>query len=77
MPKYTSIWDISLVLDYYNSIETNGKLQFKNLVKKTVKIFMILGARRKQALLTITVDNIVTEENKVVVLPNKTLKQQH
>ena len=65
LPKYTSIWDLSLVLDYYNSIETNDKLQFKDLVKKTIMLFMILGTRRKQALFTITVDNIVTEENKL------------
>ena len=38
---------------------------------------MILGARRKQALFTITVDNIVTEENKIVFLPNKTLKHSN
>ena len=50
------------------------KLQFKDLVKKTVILFMILGARRKQALFTITADNIISEENKIVFLPNKTLK---
>ena len=66
--------DISLVLGYYNSIETNDKLQFKDLFKKTVMLFMILGARRKQALFTKTVDNIIIEENKIVFLPNKTLK---
>ena len=77
LPKYTSIWDISIVLDYYNSIETNDKLQFKDLVKKTVMFFMILGARRKQALFTITVDNIIIEENKIVFLPNKTLKHSN
>ena len=38
---------------------------------------MILGARRKQALFTITVENIVREENKIVFLPNKTLKHSN
>ena len=72
-----STWDISLVLDYYNSIETNEKLKYKDLVKKTVMDFKILGARRKQPVFTITVDDIVTEENKVVFLPNKTLKHSN
>ena len=76
LPKYTSIWHMSLVLDYYSSIQTNGKLQFKNLVKKILG-FMILGARRKQALFTITVDNTATEGNKIVVLLNKTLKRSN
>ena len=65
LPKYTSIWNISLVLDYCKGIETNDKLQFKDLSKKTVMVFMILGARRKQALFTITVDYIVTEDNEI------------
>ena len=70
--------EISLVLDYYNSIEANDKLQFKDLVKKAVMLFMILGARRKQALFTITVDNIIIGENKIVfLLPNKTLKHSN
>ena len=38
---------------------------------------MILGARRKQALFTIIIENIVTEENKIVFNPNKTLKHSN
>ena len=72
LPKYTSIWDISLALDYYNSIEMSSKLQLKDLVKKTVLSLMIPLACRKQALFTITIDNKVTEKNKIVFLPNKT-----
>ena len=37
-------------------------------------LFMILGARRKHALSTIYVDNIVFKDDKVILLPNKTLK---
>ena len=55
------MWDISIVSDYYNGIETNDKLQFKGLVKKTVMLFMIFGARWEQALFAITVDNIIIE----------------
>ena len=49
-------------------------MKFKELVKKTVMLFIILGARRKQALFKLSVDNIVFKENKVILLPNKTLK---
>ena len=70
--RYTSIWDISLALDYYNSIEMHSKLQLKDLVKTTVMSLMISSACRKQALFTLTVHNIVTEKNKTVFLPNKT-----
>ena len=37
-------------------------------------LFFILGALRKQALFTIHIDNIVFADNKVILLPNKTLK---
>ena len=49
-------------------------MKFKELVKKTVMLFIILGARRKQALFILRVDNIVFKENKVILLPNKTMK---
>ena len=74
MPKYTSICDISFALDYHNSIKMNSKLLLKDLVKKTVMSLMIPLACRKQTLFTITVDNIVTEQNKIVFLPNKTFQ---
>ena len=68
------ICDINLVLRYYNSIRNNEELNFKYLIKKIVMLFMILGARRKHALSLIHVDNIVLEDDKVILLPNKTLK---
>ena len=68
------IWAINLVLRYYNSIRNNEELNFKYLIKKIVMLFMILGARRKHALSLIYVDNIVLEDDKVILLPNKTLK---
>ena len=37
-------------------------------------LFMNLEAHKKQAVFPITVHNIVTEENKIVFLPNETLK---
>ena len=37
-------------------------------------LFIILAASRKQALFTLSVDNIVSKENKVILLPNKTMK---
>ena len=37
-------------------------------------LFIILGARRKQVLFILGVDNIVFKENKDILLPNKTVK---
>ena len=74
LPKYSNTWEMPLLLKYYDIIDNNENLKFKDLVKNTVVLFMILGACKKQALFTITMDNIVVGENKIVFLPNKTLK---
>ena len=55
-------------------MDSNHNLQFKILIKKTVMLFIILGALRKQNLFTLTTENIMFKENKVVFLPNKTMK---
>ena len=55
-------------------MDSNENLQFKVLVKKTVMLFIILGVRRKQALFTLSTENIIFKENKVILLPNETMK---
>ena len=72
LPKYTPIWDINQVLDYYTNLPDNEELEFKYIVKKLA--MLILGARRKQALFTINIGNIIFTDNKFILLPNKTLK---
>ena len=39
-----------------------------------VILFIILGARRKQNLFTLSINNIIFKENKVILLPNRTMK---
>ena len=58
LPKYVNIWDLSLLLKYYEQKENNDCSEFKELVKKTVMLFINLGARRKQSLSTLSADNI-------------------
>ena len=74
LPSYMHKWDINLVLTYYDRIGYIEELECKYLVKKTVMLFMILGARRKHALSKIYVGNIIFKDDKVILLPNKTLK---
>ena len=62
LPKYVDIWDLTLFLKYYEQKENNDCLEFKELVKETVMLFIILGAGRKHALFTLSVDNIAFKE---------------
>ena len=75
LPKYVDIWDILLLLRYYGNMDSSDNLQFKTLVKKTVMLFIILGARRKQTLFTLSINNILLKENSVTLLSNKTMTQ--
>ena len=74
LPKYEQIWDINQVLDYDTSSPDNKELECKYIVKKLVMLFLILGARRKQARFTINIENVTFADNKVILLPNKTLE---
>ena len=57
------------MLRYYDNMDSNDNLQIKALVKETVMLFIILGKCRKQALVTLTFDNIIFKENKVICFP--------
>ena len=68
-----SVIQINLEYDTI-AIPLNSKLDFECLCKKLVIFFLILGAKRKQALTSITVENVIHDYDKVTLLPNKTLK---
>ena len=74
LPRYKQISDINQVLEYYTNLSDSKELEFKYKVKKSIILFFILGACRKQALSTINIDNIIFADNKIILLPNKTLK---
>ena len=73
-PKYDNVWDITILLTDYDNIPPNSELDFKYLCKKLVILILILGARREQALTSITVKNVVLGHYKVILLANKTMK---
>ena len=42
LPKYVDIWDLTLLLKYYEQKENNDCLEFKELVKKTIMLLIFL-----------------------------------
>ena len=73
-PRYVEIWDVDKVLSYFNNKNHNDILSFKELCAKTVTLLMILGANRKNAFSTFTIDDIKTDESKCIICPNKVMK---
>ena len=62
------------LLTYYGNMGPNIELTFKNLSRKIEVLFVLLGARIKQALLAIDIANVIGHTNKAILLPNKTMK---
>ena len=51
----------------------NSELTFKQLCRKIAVLFMLLEARRKQALLVIDISNVIVQTGSAILLPNKAL----
>ena len=74
LPKYVNIWDMNRLLIYYDNVGPISELSFKQLFRKIAVLFMLLGARRKQAFLAVDIANVIVQTDKAILLPNKTLK---
>ena len=51
----------------------NSKFDFKCFCKKLFILFLIHGVRKKQTLTPITVENVILDHEKVILLPNNIL----
>ena len=69
-----NIWNMNELLIYNDNVGPNSELTFKQLCRKIAVLFMLLGARRKQALLAIDIANVIVQTDKAILLLNKTLK---
>ena len=56
------------------NIGPNSELTFKQLYRKIGVSFMLLGERRKLALLAVHIANVIVQTDKAILLPTKTLK---
>lgn len=65
---------MSQFLTYCENLPLNSNLSFKLLFKKIAQLFLIHGARRKDSLLKIVIANVLLENENIILLPNKTLK---
>lgn len=74
-PRYSDIWDINKVLLYYVNKPRNSELIFKDLSKKIVTLLLLLSSRRKNAIYSIDVNNVLVKQDKLILLPHKTLKE--
>ena len=74
MPKYCKIWYINKVLKFYEEKTGHTELNLKVITRIIFMLMMLLSAQRKQALLSFQRDNVILKFEKMIALPNKTLK---
>ena len=51
LPRYVNIWDINILLAYFESLPANFELTLKCLTEKLTVLLLILSEQRKQTLL--------------------------
>lgn len=75
LPRYTETWDVSLVLNYLDSLPVNSDLSLIQLSKKLATLFMLLSAQRCQTVHLIKHDNISIQDDKMTVYILDLVKQ--
>ena len=74
LPRYVNIWDINILLAYYESLRANSELTLKCLTEKLTVLLLIRREQWKQTLLAIDINNVKVYEDKLTILPNSSLK---
>jgi hypothetical protein len=74
LPRYTEIWDISLVFNYLRTLHPVEELNLKELTLKTVMLLAILSGQRYQTLHALSITSMERQENKYTFYVNQLLK---
>ena len=64
MPKYKQIWDVAIVLRYFQTLEVNSQLNLDTLAKKLCTLLLLVSAQRLQTIHLIRVNCITFFENR-------------
>ena len=73
-PRYTSIWDVGLVIAYLRGLGAPSSLSFKDLTYKLVTLLTLLSASRVHYISSLSVDAMVLTDTQCTFFPNRLLK---
>ena len=62
-PKYTEIWDVSIVLSHLRSLSPVDKLSLKELTLKLVVLILLVSGQRGQTVHLLSIDHMVPMNN--------------
>ena len=72
--RYTTVWDVKVVLDYFRQWKDNNELSLKELSLKTTTLVALVSAQRVQSLHKLDLD-CMTQENDRMAFKFDLLKQ--
>lgn len=62
-PKYTEIWDVSIVLSYLQTLSPVDKLSLKELTFKLVVLILLVSGQRGQTVHLLNIDHMTSVNN--------------
>ena len=74
-PRYSSIWDVKVVLDYLRKLSPSKALNLKQLTQKLTMLIALVSAQRVQSLHVIHLDRMRWKKSSVEISFENTLKQ--
>ena len=75
LPRYNTIWDVNVVLDYLVTLSPVRKLSLKDLTRKLVMLLSVLSAQRGQTLHLLDVRNMELTFSRVKFSIHDVVKQ--
>lgn len=66
-PKYSTTWDVNVVLDYLENLGNTLELSTENLTYKTLTLLALCTAQRSQTLSKIKIENIIEDSARIEI----------
>jgi len=75
LPRYKSIWDVSIVFNYFRKRPSASDLNLKELTLKLTFLLSLLSGQRCQAIKSLTIDNRELSSKKCIFKVTDKVKQ--
>ena len=75
LPRYSSTWDVNIVLTYLKSLPANVDISLKELTHKLTSFLVILSGQRQQTIRLLDIKHISEQDHKVIFHVDELVKQ--
>lgn len=73
-PKYNHTWDVNIVLDYLEKLESPEKMPLRDLSYKTIMLIALCTAQRAQTIAKIKCENINVNDHRIEIVIRDIIK---